>query len=436
MRDEAADVGGDARQRGAAVHAHAVRLQRLLDADRHVRVKGPAHDLPGAHHHLHGGAAPQQTLGHFETDVAAADDDGVPHAGQRLAQVLRLAGGIDEVSEVDAGQVGAELPGTGGVDQPIEALAAFAPALPLSPVHLAQAGVDGDDFGAQSHVHTAFGVLRGAAARSGAPSRGRAPRARRGSLKRSTMSNRRGSNITTRRPGSPRLALAAAAPPAASPPTTINRTSTLLRPGRSRPNVCARRGFIVRGVPARCAPRAVLDEPPTLMGNLGSRTIRRRPVLETPVSALVQRPPVRVPRSTPLREGAALLRQEKTRCLAVMDGDTLVGIFTDRDMVEKCFSSAVTGETELGSVMTAPVLSVLPNATIREALQVLDSGAGAASAACGSRRDAACDHPQPGHPWVYCGGPAGGDSEPAASAQLSLEPGRRLTMRRWEGGHR
>jgi len=95
-------------------------------------------------------------------------------------------------------------------------------------------------------------------------------------------------------------------------------------------------------------------------------------VLETPVSALVQRPPVRVPRSTPLREGAALLRQEKTRCLAVMDGDTLVGIFTDRDMVEKCFSSAVTGETELGSVMTAPVLSVLPNATIREALQLLD----------------------------------------------------------------
>jgi len=81
---------------------------------------------------------------------------------------------------------------------------------------------------------------------------------------------------------------------------------------------------------------------------------------------------VRAPRSTPLREAARLLRQEKTRCLAVMEGDTIVGIFTDRDMVEKCFSSAVTGDTDLGVVMAAPVISISPNASLREALELLD----------------------------------------------------------------
>jgi CBS domain-containing protein len=95
-------------------------------------------------------------------------------------------------------------------------------------------------------------------------------------------------------------------------------------------------------------------------------------MMEAPVSALVRRPPVRVQRNTPLAEVTELLRQEKTRCLAVMDGERIAGIFTDRDMVEKCFSSAVSGETEVGTVMNAPVFSVTPDASIREALELLD----------------------------------------------------------------
>jgi CBS domain-containing protein len=81
---------------------------------------------------------------------------------------------------------------------------------------------------------------------------------------------------------------------------------------------------------------------------------------------------VRVQRRTPIAEAARLLREEKTRCLAVMDGDALVGIFTDRDMAEKCFSAAVSGETEVGLVMNSPVISVAPDSSMREALQLLD----------------------------------------------------------------
>ncbi|PZC49550.1 MAG: CBS domain-containing protein [Chloroflexi bacterium] len=81
---------------------------------------------------------------------------------------------------------------------------------------------------------------------------------------------------------------------------------------------------------------------------------------------------MRVQRRTPIAEAARLLREEKTRCLAVMDGDALVGIFTDRDMAEKCFSAAVSGETEVGLVMNSPVISVAPDSSMREALQLLD----------------------------------------------------------------
>lgn len=95
-------------------------------------------------------------------------------------------------------------------------------------------------------------------------------------------------------------------------------------------------------------------------------------MLDTPVSVLARRPPVRVQRRTPIAEAARLLREEKTRCLAVMDGDALVGIFTDRDMAEKCFSAAVSGETEVGLVMNSPVISVAPDSSMREALQLLD----------------------------------------------------------------
>ncbi len=95
-------------------------------------------------------------------------------------------------------------------------------------------------------------------------------------------------------------------------------------------------------------------------------------MLEVPVSVLARRPPIRVERTLPLGQAAALLRQERTRCLAVMDHGKLVGLFTDRDMVKKCFSSAVTVETAVGLVMDAPVITVPPDSSMRDALTLLD----------------------------------------------------------------
>ncbi|MEE9277171.1 MAG: CBS domain-containing protein [Dehalococcoidia bacterium] len=95
-------------------------------------------------------------------------------------------------------------------------------------------------------------------------------------------------------------------------------------------------------------------------------------MLDAPVSALVRRPLVRVQRTTPLREAVGLLRQAQTRCLVVMDGESLVGLFTDRDVVERCFSSAVTADTPVGNVMDAPVITVTPDTPVVEALRLID----------------------------------------------------------------
>ena len=95
-------------------------------------------------------------------------------------------------------------------------------------------------------------------------------------------------------------------------------------------------------------------------------------MFEPPVSVLVRRPLVRIERDAPLREATRLLRQQRTRCLAVMDRGRLLGIFTDRDMVERCFTPAVTGETLVGAVMESPVVSVRADTSVGEALRLMD----------------------------------------------------------------
>ena len=95
-------------------------------------------------------------------------------------------------------------------------------------------------------------------------------------------------------------------------------------------------------------------------------------MFQTPISALVRRPIVRIKTDTPLSEAAALLRREATRCLVVMEGDDVVGLFTDRDMVEKCFTSAVNGDTPVSRVMDSPLQTVPPDTSIGDALHLMD----------------------------------------------------------------
>ncbi len=95
-------------------------------------------------------------------------------------------------------------------------------------------------------------------------------------------------------------------------------------------------------------------------------------MLNTPVSALVQRPPFRIQRGSPLSEALAMLRTRRTRCLVVMDGERVMGLLTDRDLVEKCFHEGLTEDTPVEALMDSPIVSVTPQTPILDALRIVD----------------------------------------------------------------
>lgn len=95
-------------------------------------------------------------------------------------------------------------------------------------------------------------------------------------------------------------------------------------------------------------------------------------MLNTPVSALVQRPPVRIQRGSPLSEALAMLRTRRTRCLVVMDGERVMGLLTDRDLVEKCFHEGLRENTPVETLMDSPIVSVTPQTPLLDALRIVD----------------------------------------------------------------
>ena len=95
-------------------------------------------------------------------------------------------------------------------------------------------------------------------------------------------------------------------------------------------------------------------------------------MLDTPISALIRRKVVPVQKETPLSEAFPLLRERGVRCLCVMDGQRVVGVFTDRDAVEKVYHSGISGDTPIEMVMDAPVVTVDSDTAISEAFEVMD----------------------------------------------------------------
>jgi CBS domain-containing protein len=72
-----------------------------------------------------------------------------------------------------------------------------------------------------------------------------------------------------------------------------------------------------------------------------------------------------------LTEAARKMWRQQTGSLLVMDGEDLVGILTERDILKAVATGARLGEMRISEVMTKDVVTVGPQTTIREAAKVM-----------------------------------------------------------------
>jgi CBS domain-containing protein len=71
---------------------------------------------------------------------------------------------------------------------------------------------------------------------------------------------------------------------------------------------------------------------------------------------------------------AALMRREQTGCLLVCDGDRLVGIFTERDLLRRVLAPGKPLTTPVGECMTPNPVVVHPKEPIGAAVRRMEEG--------------------------------------------------------------
>src|SRR5712691_4836109 len=85
---------------------------------------------------------------------------------------------------------------------------------------------------------------------------------------------------------------------------------------------------------------------------------------------LAHRPPVVIPTDATVLKAVELMSSSRVGAVAVVAAERLVGIFTERDLMERVvLKTREASTTKVGEVMTAPVESVHPNDDPERALE-------------------------------------------------------------------
>ena len=90
-------------------------------------------------------------------------------------------------------------------------------------------------------------------------------------------------------------------------------------------------------------------------------------ILETKGSAIFTITPL-----TSVYHALELMVEKNVSALLVMEGDTLAGIFTERDYARKvALKGKSSKETQIGEIMTRDLITVSPNSTIDECMKLM-----------------------------------------------------------------
>ncbi|MGA8046727.1 MAG: DUF294 nucleotidyltransferase-like domain-containing protein [Dermatophilaceae bacterium] len=105
------------------------------------------------------------------------------------------------------------------------------------------------------------------------------------------------------------------------------------------------------------------------------RAIRARDLVSTPATDLVTRDPVTISPQTPIIEAARLMRAERISCLPVVDGDTVAGILTVRDLTNRVLAEGRSRQDPVAAVMTPDPATLPSTALVADLLRLmLDRG--------------------------------------------------------------
>ncbi len=78
-----------------------------------------------------------------------------------------------------------------------------------------------------------------------------------------------------------------------------------------------------------------------------------------------------VPTTVTVFEAVQKMNQHKVGCVLVMNGDNLAGIFTERDVLTRVITSNLDPHlTPITQAMTGNVLTVAPEATVQEVMDI------------------------------------------------------------------
>lgn len=76
-----------------------------------------------------------------------------------------------------------------------------------------------------------------------------------------------------------------------------------------------------------------------------------------------------------MRDAAELMERSGVGALAVLDGDHLVGIVTDRDLVRRGLARRLDPESRVDSLMTSPAVTIEADADLRTAYAIFRENA-------------------------------------------------------------
>jgi CBS domain-containing protein len=105
-----------------------------------------------------------------------------------------------------------------------------------------------------------------------------------------------------------------------------------------------------------------------------ARSIPGRDLRSERIRIVMRGKPLAVPAGTTLAAGIAALQGARSECLLVTEGEVLVGILTERDILLKVLGRDVDLASPIDAFMTAQPDTLTPDDTVGEALALMDRG--------------------------------------------------------------